>query len=283
MLTLTLRLRHLTWMVAFVVVLSVVWVGQDRARAGVAPPGDGIDLVYVTTGNNFPDALGVGPGAGLGSAPIIIVPTNPPLPAVTSAELVRLDPKRVVIVGGTAVVSASMETAIASLLPNTVMERIAGANRYETNALFSQETFPVEGWASIPAAAFTAPNPDVHDAFMGLAVALNSTNGALWAPIQLPHGAEILELRVSGADADAGQDLTATLWRVSNTDATLTVASVSSAGQPGNFTVSTTTITPDAGVVDNAIFGYAIQVQGADGNPFLRNGMVRYRLGNPGT
>jgi hypothetical protein len=66
----------------------------------------------------------------------------------------------VIIVGGTAVISAAMETAIEALLPNAVVSRIAGADRYATNAMFSAATFPIEGWASIPAAAFTANEPD---------------------------------------------------------------------------------------------------------------------------
>ncbi|MDP3984928.1 MAG: cell wall-binding repeat-containing protein, partial [Acidimicrobiia bacterium] len=154
--TLTMRRRDLAWGVALLVLLSAIWVARsDVADAGGSPPATGIAVVYVAVGTNFPDSLGVGPGGGVNGAPIIIVPTNPPIPAASQTELLRLDPRTVIIVGGTAVISAAMETALGALLPNAVVSRIAGANRYETNAAFSAATFPIEGWASIPAAAFT--------------------------------------------------------------------------------------------------------------------------------
>ena len=79
--TFSVRRRDLAWGVALVVLLSAIWVARgDPAQAGIDPPGTGIAVVYVAYSNNFPDALGVGPGAGANAAPIIIVPTNPPSP-----------------------------------------------------------------------------------------------------------------------------------------------------------------------------------------------------------
>jgi hypothetical protein len=282
---LTFRRRDLAWATALLVLLSVVWVARgDQAQAGGAPPGgEGIAVVYVAVGTNFPDSLGVGPGGGVNGAPIIIVPTNPPLPAPTAAELVRLDPRRVVIVGGTAVVSASMEAAIGSLLPHATVERIGGANRYETNALFSQATFPVEAWASIPAAAFTAPQPATHTVEVGDTGVHNATNGFLHAPIQLPHGAEILELRVSGFDSSASFNPLAVLVRVDHNAVFEIVASVQSSGTLGQFTLSTQSITSGNEIVDNGEFSYDIAT--AQTQSFfarLTHVMVRYRLGVPG-
>jgi hypothetical protein len=277
------RRRDLVWATVLAVLLSAVWVARsDVAGAGAQPPGEGIAVVYVAVGSNFPDSLGVGPGGGVNGAPIIIVPTNPPIPAVTAAELMRLDPKKVIIVGGTAVISASMETAIGSLLPNATVERIAGANRYETNAMFSEATFPVEAWVSIPTAAFTAPAPYAQNVTIGLTAVWNGSNGGLLAPVQLPHGAEILELKVAGFDTDAGQNLTVILYRVNTSAFSNLLAVTGSSGTPGSFVVSSTLITAGLGIVDNENYNYQVEVAGPDGNPWVRSVMVRYRLGAPG-
>ncbi|OFW63062.1 MAG: hypothetical protein A2135_08805 [Actinobacteria bacterium RBG_16_67_15] len=137
------RRRDLAWALALVVLVSAIWVARsDVADAGGSPPGTGIAVVYVAVGTNYPDALGVGPGAGADAAPIIILPTNPPIPAASEAELVRLDPRTVIIIGGTVAISAAMETALGVLLPNATITRISGADRYATNAAFSAATFP---------------------------------------------------------------------------------------------------------------------------------------------
>jgi hypothetical protein len=281
--TLTVRRRDVAWALAMVVMLSAVWVARgDLARAGGTPPGEGISVVYIAVGTGFPDSLGVGPGGGVNGAPIIIVPTNPPIPQATASELVRLDPRSVVIVGGTAVVSTSMQSAIGSLLPNAAISRLAGANRYETNAMFSQAVFPVESWAAIPPSAFSGLTPATDTVQLGVSFAYNASNGILVAPIQLPHGAQILELKVSGNDTDATFNLIASLNRQPHQSITAeTIIGVTSTGTPGYFAVSTQSIPAGLAIVDNERYSYAVLVTGADGNPWLENTMVRYRLGSP--
>jgi SpoIID/LytB domain protein len=71
-------------------------------------------VAFVATGGKFPDALAVGPVAIGAGGPVLLVPTAS-LPATVAAELVRLDPVRVVILGGTAAVSTAVEEAIDAL------------------------------------------------------------------------------------------------------------------------------------------------------------------------
>jgi len=277
------RRRDLAWSLALIVLLTTVWVVRsDPADAGGTPPGQGIALVYIAVGTGFADALGVGPGAGVNGAPIIIVPTNPPLDSATAAELVRLDPRTVIIIGGTAVVSDAMESTIAALLPFADLSRIAGTNRYKTNAAFSAATFPIEGWASVPAGAFTGQIPATDDVLVGTVAANNTAEGNLFAPIQLPHGAEILEFRAGVSDSNDTVDITVTLHRVATTANWLMAASVGTAGfDGGDVTLSTMTITPGAEIVDNENYAYYVQVTDTafgDG-PFVITVMVRYRLG----
>ncbi|MEA3501526.1 MAG: cell wall-binding repeat-containing protein [Actinomycetota bacterium] len=136
MLQVTVDRRHLVVFTAVVaLVVSVAWVGvTSRASAASATP-----VVYVATGENFPDALGAGPAAAIVKGPILLVSKNA-IPVATKAELVRLAPGKIIIVGGTAVVSASVANGLKAYAGSVV--RIAGANRYETAAKLSAATFP---------------------------------------------------------------------------------------------------------------------------------------------
>ena len=75
----------------------------------------GSEVVFVATGANFPDALGGGPVAGSVPGPLLLVPGSS-VPSSVAGEIQRLDPDRVVILGGTSVVSAGVEAQIGSLL-----------------------------------------------------------------------------------------------------------------------------------------------------------------------
>ena len=75
----------------------------------------GVDVVYVATGANFPDALAGGPVAGINSGPILPVNQNN-IPGATAAELTRLAPKKIVILGGSGVVSIAVETQLAAFI-----------------------------------------------------------------------------------------------------------------------------------------------------------------------
>jgi len=173
-----------------------------------------------------------------------------------------------------------METALGVLLPNAAISRIAGANRYETNAMFSAATFPIEGWASIPAAAFGAFHPATDIAQIG-SQSYNTTTGILGAPIQLPHGAEILELRAGVYDADSGASIDVKLYQVTNPGGAVEAALASSGVgfNTGFTTLSDTTIAAGTEIVDNETYAYMVSVTGADGNPFIGSVKVRYRLG----
>src|SRR5262245_21708311 len=63
--------------------------------------------VYIASGENFPDSLAAGPAVGraVTQDPILLV-TRDSIPAVTQAELRRIAPPQIVVVGGTAAVSA---------------------------------------------------------------------------------------------------------------------------------------------------------------------------------
>lgn len=92
--------------------------------------------VILASGEMFPDALAGGGLAGSLDAPILLTQQNT-LPADTTAALAELDAETVTILGGTAAVSAAVETALEGL--GYTVDRVAGADRFETAALIAEE------------------------------------------------------------------------------------------------------------------------------------------------
>ncbi|HEX7223923.1 MAG TPA: cell wall-binding repeat-containing protein, partial [Candidatus Limnocylindrales bacterium] len=74
-----------------------------------------VPVVYLATARGFPDALAAAPVAGRDRGPVLLVgPTS--LPASVAAELRRLSPNRIVIVGGRATISdAVIRDALAAV------------------------------------------------------------------------------------------------------------------------------------------------------------------------
>lgn len=94
--------------------------------------GSGIGgTVYVVNGFDFPDALSA--GAATTNGTLVMVERNS-LPPESASELARIQPDRIVVVGGTGVVSSSVFSQLRDYVdsPSDVV-RIAGANRYETS------------------------------------------------------------------------------------------------------------------------------------------------------
>lgn len=123
--------------------------GPDRYATGAkvsettfAP---GVSVAYVATGRDFPDALAAGAaGAQLGGPVLLTQPTT--LPAVTAAELRRLKPQRIVVAGGSSVVSSSVEAALAQIAPTT---RRSGADRYLTAIAIARDARGALGGGSM--------------------------------------------------------------------------------------------------------------------------------------
>ena len=102
-------------------------------------------LVYVATGENYPDALAAGATASHRRAPVLLVKLGS-IPAATRAELDRLDPDRIVIVGGTGVIGDGVATQLASY---GAVTRISGADRYATAVAISKSTFATNGPSTV--------------------------------------------------------------------------------------------------------------------------------------
>lgn len=110
--------------------------GPDRysVAEAVAKKWSGpVSVANVVSGQKFPDALSAGALAGGADAPVVLVRPDS-IPSATRAALAHLSPKKIVIVGGPATVSASMERALKPFASSGVVERVGGRNRYAVSA-----------------------------------------------------------------------------------------------------------------------------------------------------
>ncbi len=131
--------------------------GPDRyataaaiSASAFAPGGS---VVYVATGADFPDALAAGAAAARAQAPILLVKQNS-VPSVTAAELARLAPDRIIVMGGTGMISDSVAQQLKAIA--TTVTRIAGADRYETAVRLSEAGFAPNSVGKVYIAAGTS-------------------------------------------------------------------------------------------------------------------------------
>ena len=160
------------------------YAGSDRyataAAVSAASFAPGVPVAYVATGVNFPDALAGSAAAGFKGGPTLLVsPTG--IPAATAAELSRLKPSKIVVLGGTSVVSEATRGALAAYATGGTARRLAGANRYETAAAISRDTF-VPG---VPV-AYVATGANFPDALAGTPPA-----GSLGGPVLLVEPSKV--------------------------------------------------------------------------------------------
>lgn len=87
--------------------------------------------VFISTGANFPDALGASPISYAAKRPIIL--TRPDLLSPEAVEAIRsVGAREAVILGSAGAVSQAVENELRTLLGADRVTRIAGANRYAT-------------------------------------------------------------------------------------------------------------------------------------------------------
>ena len=135
---------------------------------------DGAGVVYVASGENFPDGLAAAPAAAHEGGPLLLT-SRGELNDVVMEEIERLAPERIVIVGGEPSVSPAVADALEPLAAEVV--RLAGADRYETSRLVSDYAFDASG------SAFIATGRSFPDALSAGAAA-----GSIDAPIILVDG-----------------------------------------------------------------------------------------------
>lgn len=122
----------------------------------------GVPAAFIAVGTNFADALAGAPAAALRDSPLLLVRTDS-IPPATDAELKRLKPQRIYVLGGTGVISTGVAAALDAYTTGPVT-RLAGANRFATAEAITR-TF----WTK--ANAYVASGVNFPDALAGGAVA----------------------------------------------------------------------------------------------------------------
>ena len=142
--------------------------GADRfatsaaiSKAAFAP---GVNVAYIANGYNFPDALSAAPVAGKNEAPVLLVTTDV-IPEAIRTELQRLNPDRIVVLGGVNAVSNNVQTALDEFTAGAVI-RLSGPDRFATSAAISEANFAANAPVVYIANAYNFP-----DALSGAPVA----------------------------------------------------------------------------------------------------------------
>jgi putative cell wall-binding protein/Tol biopolymer transport system component len=143
--------------------------GADRYEVSAKVSGtvfaEGPQVAYIASGAVFPDALSGSAAAGLAKGPVLLV-TRDTIPGPVAAELARLKPKSVVVLGGTSTVSEAVLKQIPPSMPAT---RLAGADRYEQSAAVAGASFTATGGT-----VFVASGQVFPDALSGSAAAIRA-------------------------------------------------------------------------------------------------------------
>lgn len=154
--------------------------GADRyataARVSLAAFAPGVPVAYVATGTSFPDALAGGVAAGRQQGPVLLV-SQTSVPGATKAELDRLNPKRIVVLGGPSAVSEAVASALRTYTTGAVT-RISGADRYATAVAVSKATTSTNG----PRTVYLATGASFPDGLAGTPVAARAGGPLLIVP-----------------------------------------------------------------------------------------------------
>ena len=146
-------------------------------------------VTYIATGADFPDALASGPASGFERSPVLLVQRDS-IPPGVDAELRRIRPGHIVVMGGTNAISDAVYNKLRGYaIGGDPIHRESGVNRYHTAALVSRNTYdPGVG------VAYVATGERYADALAG---------GAAGARNKAP----LLLVQQNGIPFDTGEEL----------------------------------------------------------------------------
>ncbi len=99
---------------------------------------DGSDTVVLTSGNSIVDGVTATPLATSNNAPILLSDKDK-LTDYTSSELKRLNPKKIIVIGGESSIGNKVIDEIKNIIPNANINRVGGIDRYETSLKIAKE------------------------------------------------------------------------------------------------------------------------------------------------
>jgi len=160
--------------------------GPDRFETAIEVSQDtwpeGSDAVIIATGFNWPDALGGSALAGMAGGPVLLTDPEMLLPEV-AAEIERLTPGQIYVLGETDAISADVFSDIEALSGGDAeVTRLGGIDRYETAEIVGDEVVALQG-DGYDGTAFVATGENFADALA--ASPLAAANG--WPVYLAPH------------------------------------------------------------------------------------------------
>ena len=152
--------------------------GKDRYATAVAVSSfgypNGSNWVVLVSGTGYADALSAAPLAAAYRAPLLLTAPQA-LPAAALAEIKRLQPHGVIIVGGAGAVSAGIATQLSQLGPQVT--RLSGKDRYATSARIAEF-----GWTAAAPDAFVTTGAGFADALAAAPAAARLGGPVLLVP-----------------------------------------------------------------------------------------------------
>ena len=138
-----------------------------------------ISTVVISSGESYPDALSIASFAANKGWPILLTP-KASLPQEMRDFLLEKKPSKVYITGGTGVISNNVKSEISGILPQAIVERLAGQDRFDTNAMIAQ-TFKQN-----PSTIYLATGFGFADALAGSALAAKNGDPILFIDPSTP-------------------------------------------------------------------------------------------------
>ncbi|WP_431221313.1 cell wall-binding repeat-containing protein [Leifsonia xyli] len=144
---------------------------SKRAFPGTAP------VVYIASGQNYPDALAAGPAATKAGGPLLLTPSSG-LTTDVAAEVARLKPSKIVVAGGATAVSDHVLSQLRTAAPSATVSRAAGDDRFATSRSV------VTGAFSTASTVYLASGTNFPDA-----LSAGGAAGSTGEPVLLVNGA----------------------------------------------------------------------------------------------
>ncbi|TCL83073.1 putative cell wall binding repeat protein [Rathayibacter sp. PhB179] len=155
--------------------------GDDRIATAIAVTrsyfGDDLPVLYIASGEKWADALSAGPAAATQDGALLLT-NRDDVPDILAAEITRLSPKRIVVVGDALSVSDAVYDRLATFAPTS---RVAGSDRYDTSRKIVEGAFPTAGFGTV----FLATGGNFPDALSVAPIA-----GRTDQPVLLVDGAQ---------------------------------------------------------------------------------------------
>jgi putative cell wall-binding protein len=157
-------------------VTRLAGTNRFQTSAQIAAEYTSASVVFVANGLGYPDALSAAPAAALMDGPLLLTARDY-LPAEVKAQIERLSPEYIWVIGGTGVVSEAVFDELTPL--GTDVFRVEGSNRYETSLEVVKTFWPGAGITN----AFLADGRNFPDA-------LSAASGAakVSGPVALVNG-----------------------------------------------------------------------------------------------